>query len=109
MNLHVPQTEEARAEAALLMDLRENMITPRSGAGMCSVIHSFAWTSNTFHCTGAPLVAATQDFLTAAFLLTRRDTFLTKDEFCQVSAFRVSSYVNALLLTDFIYFHLCRW
>src|SRR4051794_20664536 len=31
MNLHVPQTEEARAEAALLMDVRENLITPRSG------------------------------------------------------------------------------
>lgn len=65
MNLHLPQTEEARAEAALLMDVRENLITPRSGE---------------------PLVAATQDFLTAAYLLTRRDTFLTKDEVCQAAA-----------------------
>ena len=32
MNIHVPQTEEARAEAACLMDVRKNMITPRSGA-----------------------------------------------------------------------------
>lgn len=31
MNLHLPQTEEARAEAATLMDVRENLITPRSG------------------------------------------------------------------------------
>ena len=65
MNLHLPQTEEARAEAATLMDVRENLITPRSGE---------------------PLVAATQDFLTAAFLLTRRDTLLTRDEFCQAAA-----------------------
>ena len=27
-----------------------------------------------------------QDFLTAAFLLTRKDTFLTRDEFCQAAA-----------------------
>lgn len=65
MNLHLPQTLEARAEASLLMDVRENLITPRSGE---------------------PLVAATQDFLTAAFLLTRRDTFLTRDEFMQAVA-----------------------
>jgi len=65
MNLHLPQTEEARAEASLLMDVRINMITPRSGE---------------------PLVAATQDFLTAAFLLTRRDTFLNRDEFIQCLA-----------------------
>lgn len=65
MNLHLPQTEEARAEAALLMDVRENLITSRSGE---------------------PLVAATQDFLTAAFLLTQRDCFLDRDQFCQVAA-----------------------
>jgi DNA-directed RNA polymerase beta' subunit len=29
MNLHLPQTEEARSEAALLMDVRENLITSR--------------------------------------------------------------------------------
>lgn len=31
MNLHLPQTEEARTEAALLMDVRDNLITSRSG------------------------------------------------------------------------------
>lgn len=62
MNLHVPQTEEARAEAGMLMDVRDNMITPRSGE---------------------PLVAATQDFLTAAYLLTQRDCFLRREEFFQ--------------------------
>lgn len=65
MNLHLPQTEEARAEAAMLMDVRHNMITPRSGES---------------------LVCATQDFLTAIFCLTQRDTFLNYDEFCQVAS-----------------------
>lgn len=65
MNLHLPQTEEARAEAAMLMDVRENLITPRSGE---------------------PLIGATQDFLTAAYLLTQRDTFLTRDEIAQAAA-----------------------
>ncbi len=51
MNLHVPQTEEARAEAMVLMGVTENLITPRNGE---------------------PLIAATQDFLTASYLLTRK-------------------------------------
>jgi len=38
MNIHVPQTEEARAEAACLMDVRQNMITPRSGAFVCHAL-----------------------------------------------------------------------
>jgi DNA-directed RNA polymerase III subunit RPC1 len=42
MNLHVPQTEEARAEALTLMSVTQNLITPRNGE---------------------PLIAATQDFL----------------------------------------------
>ncbi len=54
MNIHVPQTEEARAEANILMNVTHNLQTPKSGE---------------------PLVAATQDFLTAAFLLTRKDKF----------------------------------
>lgn len=36
--------------------------------------------------SGEPLIAATQDFLTAAFLLTRRDTLLSRHEFCQAAA-----------------------
>jgi DNA-directed RNA polymerase III subunit RPC1 len=36
--------------------------------------------------SGEPLVAATQDFLTAAFLFTRRDSFFTRDEFFQAVA-----------------------
>lgn len=31
MNLHVPQTEEARAEAINLMGVKNNLLTPKSG------------------------------------------------------------------------------
>eukprot|EP00741_Cyanophora_paradoxa_P024409 tig00022075_g23568.t1 len=66
MNLHVPQTEEARAEALALMSTVENLSTPRSGE---------------------PLIAATQDFLTAAFLMTRKNCFMDRAQFCQACTF----------------------
>ena len=62
MNLHVPQTEEARAEADILMGVCSNLVTPRSGE---------------------PLVAAIQDFITCTYLLTHKDTFMDKAAFCQ--------------------------
>ena len=66
MNLHLPQTEEARAEAIELMNITKNLVTPRNGE---------------------TLVAATQDFLTAAFLLTRKDNFMTRAEFVRLAAY----------------------
>lgn len=66
MNLHLPQTEEARTEASLLMGVKNNLITPRNGE---------------------PLVAASQDFLSAAYLLTQRDQFFTKQQFCQLVSY----------------------
>ncbi|GBG32582.1 DNA-directed RNA polymerase subunit [Hondaea fermentalgiana] len=63
MNLHVPQTDEARTEATMLMGVHENLITPRNGE---------------------PLITATQDFITSAFLMTRRNVFLTREQFLQV-------------------------
>eukprot|EP00002_Diphylleia_rotans_P015112 TRINITY_DN2924_c0_g2_i5.p1 TRINITY_DN2924_c0_g2~~TRINITY_DN2924_c0_g2_i5.p1 ORF type:complete len:1377 (-),score=291.09 TRINITY_DN2924_c0_g2_i5:73-4203(-) len=66
MNLHLPQTEEARAEALVLMGVLNNLITPRNGE---------------------PLVAATQDFLTASYIISKKDTFLDRAEFCQMCAF----------------------
>ncbi|KAG8300593.1 DNA-directed RNA polymerase III subunit RPC1 [Homalodisca vitripennis] len=65
MNLHLPQTEEARAEALVLMGNKSNLVTPRNGE---------------------LLIAATQDFITGAYLLTQRDNFLTKAEVCQLAA-----------------------
>uniref|UniRef100_A0A6A7FQ94 DNA-directed RNA polymerase subunit n=2 Tax=Hirondellea gigas TaxID=1518452 RepID=A0A6A7FQ94_9CRUS len=63
MNLHVPQTEEARAEASALMGVVNNLVTPRSGA---------------------LIIAATQDFLTGSFLLTSKDMFFDKAGACQL-------------------------
>ncbi|KAF5020726.1 hypothetical protein F66182_7228 [Fusarium sp. NRRL 66182] len=60
MNLHVPQTEEARAEAISLMGVKHNLSTPRNGE---------------------PIIAATQDFITAAFLISSKDTFFDRKTF----------------------------
>ncbi|MDF9518917.1 hypothetical protein P5780_27795, partial [Bacillus cereus] len=46
MNMHVPQTEEARTEALTLMGVRHNLVTPRNGE---------------------PIIAAIQDFITASY------------------------------------------
>jgi len=70
MNLHVPQTEEARAEALLLMGVQENLVTPRNGE---------------------PVIAATQDFITACFLLSRRDQFFTLEQFCRIVSYLADS------------------
>lgn len=65
MNLHLPQTEEARAEALILMGNKANLVTPRNGE---------------------LLIAATQDFITGAYLLTQRNVFFTKREACQLAS-----------------------
>jgi DNA-directed RNA polymerase subunit A' len=49
MNLHVPQTEEARAEAEILMRVQENILSPRFGG---------------------PIIGGIHDYVTGAFLLT---------------------------------------
>lgn len=66
MNLHVPQTEEARAEARELLGVSKNLSTPKNGE---------------------ILVAATQDFLTCAYLLTSKDVFLTRQQICRLASY----------------------
>lgn len=66
MNMHLPQTEEARAEASELMAVVNNLVTPRNGE---------------------PLVAATQDFLTASYLITQTDIFFDRETFCEVVSY----------------------
>ncbi|MFH2021278.1 MAG: DNA-directed RNA polymerase subunit A' [archaeon] len=39
MNLHVPQTEEARAEAEILMEVQTQLISPRYGLGIIACNH----------------------------------------------------------------------
>jgi DNA-directed RNA polymerase subunit A' len=53
MNLHVPQSEESRAEARVLMRVQEQILSPRYGG---------------------PIIGALQDYISAAFLLTRKST-----------------------------------
>ncbi len=59
MNLHLPQSEEAQTEARLLMAVQDQILSPRYGG---------------------PIIGATRDFLTAAYLLTRASTRLTRGE-----------------------------
>ncbi|KMQ41804.1 DNA-directed RNA polymerase III largest subunit [Trichophyton rubrum] len=63
MNLHVPQTEEARAEAMELMGVKSNLATPKNGE---------------------PIIAAIQDFITAAYLLSSKDNFFDRKTFTQI-------------------------
>ncbi|MEM3736706.1 MAG: DNA-directed RNA polymerase subunit A' [Candidatus Bathyarchaeia archaeon] len=63
MNLHVPQTEEAVTEARVLMQVQNQILSPRYGG---------------------PLIGAIRDFITASYLLTRKTTFLRRDELCNL-------------------------
>lgn len=64
MNLHVPQSEEARAEAILLMRVQDQMISPRYGG---------------------PIIGGLRDFITGSYLLTKDDTRLTPQEFSNLA------------------------
>ncbi|MGQ9460174.1 MAG: DNA-directed RNA polymerase subunit A' [Candidatus Bathyarchaeaceae archaeon] len=63
MNLHVPQSEEAQTEARLLMQVQDQILSPRFGG---------------------PIIGAIRDFITAAYLFTRKSTLLTKEEVCRL-------------------------
>ncbi|GAB5370703.1 hypothetical protein AAMO2058_001515900 [Amorphochlora amoebiformis] len=63
MNLHLPQTQEAKAEAFQIMAIKNNLVTPRHGA---------------------PLICAIQDFITASYLITQKDAFFDKARFSQL-------------------------
>ena len=63
MNLHVPQTEEARTEAIELMGVKHNLATPKNGE---------------------PIISAIQDFITAAYLLSSKDNFYDRKTFTNI-------------------------
>ena len=73
MNLHVPQSEEAKAEAHILMKVQEQISTPRYGG---------------------PIIGAQQDFITAAYYLTQKSTLLNKSI--------ASEYITEAGLSDMI-------
>eukprot|EP01063_Lacrimia_lanifica_P012400 TRINITY_DN1901_c0_g1_i1.p1 TRINITY_DN1901_c0_g1~~TRINITY_DN1901_c0_g1_i1.p1 ORF type:complete len:1494 (+),score=519.21 TRINITY_DN1901_c0_g1_i1:154-4635(+) len=66
MNIHLPQTEEARAECAILMSTARNMVSARHGE---------------------PMIAATQDFLTGGYLLTSKNRFFDRGQASQALAY----------------------
>ncbi|XP_055335459.1 DNA-directed RNA polymerase III subunit RPC1-like [Paramacrobiotus metropolitanus] len=63
MNVHVPQTYPARAEAETLMLSTKNILTPRNGE---------------------VIIGAHQDFITGSYLLSNKDNFFTRAEFDQL-------------------------
>lgn len=69
MNLHVPQTEEARTEAIELMGVKYNLATPKNGE---------------------PIISAIQDFITAAYLLSNKDVFYDRKTFTQICMYMVN-------------------
>ncbi|NOQ56094.1 MAG: DNA-directed RNA polymerase subunit A' [Nanohaloarchaea archaeon] len=58
MNLHVPQTAEARAEAEQLMLVEKNIRSPRFGG---------------------PIIGGVQDFISGGYLITREGTVISKE------------------------------
>lgn len=59
MNLHVPQSEEARAEARVLLLVQEHILSPRYGG---------------------PIIGGIQDYISGAYLLSSKTTLLTKEQ-----------------------------
>lgn len=64
MNLHMSQTLEARAEQRELMSVTKQIVSAQANK---------------------PIVSLVQDSLIAAYLMTLRDTFLTRDRFMQLT------------------------
>ena len=59
MNLHVPQSEEARTESLLLMQVQDQILSPRFGG---------------------PIIGAIRDFITSAYYFTKKDNYLTRGQ-----------------------------
>ena len=66
MNLHVPQTEEAQAEARILMEVQNHIISPRYGG---------------------PIIGGIQDHISGGYLLTREGAYFTRSEVEQMLMF----------------------
>ncbi|MFX1326185.1 MAG: DNA-directed RNA polymerase subunit A', partial [Promethearchaeota archaeon] len=59
MNLHVPQSEEARTEAELLLKVQEHILSPRFGG---------------------PILGGTQDFISSVFQFTSKDSLYNRKD-----------------------------
>ncbi|NIO22727.1 MAG: DNA-directed RNA polymerase subunit A' [Candidatus Aenigmarchaeota archaeon] len=65
MNIHALQSEEARVEASMIMDVKNNIISPRFGG---------------------PLVGLDLDQISGVYILTKKETVMTKEEATQLLA-----------------------
>ena len=65
MNLHIPQTEEARIEAANLMYVEKHIFSPKFGG---------------------PVIGLDLDQITGTYLLTKKGVSFSKEEACQLLA-----------------------
>ncbi|MCJ1359857.1 MAG: hypothetical protein MMC33_009860 [Icmadophila ericetorum] len=88
MNLHVPQTEEARAEAIELMGVKHNLCTPKNGE---------------------PIISAIQDFITAAYLLSSKDKFYDRKTFTNICMHMVDGNVRIDLPPPAIFKPVMLW
>jgi DNA-directed RNA polymerase subunit A' len=71
MNLHIPQTEEARAEAEILMQVQTQLISPRYGLSIIGCI---------------------QDAISGNFLLTRRQSFTRQEAIDLLASARITNF-----------------
>ena len=69
MNLHVLQSEDARAEARILMKVQEQILSPRFGG---------------------PIIGGIHDHITGLFLMTYLDTKFTKEEALRLVTYRAA-------------------
>ncbi|KPM03001.1 DNA-directed RNA polymerase III subunit RPC1-like protein [Sarcoptes scabiei] len=70
MNVHFLQTEEAKAEASVLMQSKSNLNSPRNGE---------------------PVISPIQDFITSAYLMTKRDVFYSREEIFHLLGMLINS------------------
>jgi len=63
MNVHLPRSYETRAEVSTIMEVKRHIISPRYGG---------------------PIIGPKQDYITGAYLLTKEDTLLSKEEVVQL-------------------------
>jgi DNA-directed RNA polymerase subunit A' len=73
MNMHVLQTEEARAEAEILMKVQEHILSPRFGGAIIGAIH---------------------DHISGSFLLTYRNREFSRDE--AISILSTAGYIDEI-------------
>jgi DNA-directed RNA polymerase subunit A' len=63
MNMHVPQSVESQTEARLLMMVQDQILSPRYGG---------------------PIIGPIRDYITAAYVLTKKSTRLNRMEICRL-------------------------